>query len=76
MLTWWVDEEVAHEAKMMAVGGVMAGVRRYQSTLGPFPSAARAVRFRFRCTYRGCSGGDICCSRTDHLVELTSSVTS
>ena len=76
MLTWWGDEEGAQEVEMAAVGGVMAGVRRYQSTLGPFPPGTRVVRFRFRCTYRGCSGGDICCSRTDHMVEIASPVAS
>lgn len=76
VLTWWVDADATQESALAAVGGVMAGVRRYQALLGPFPPGAQAVRFRFRCTYPGCLGDDICCSRTDHVVQIGPPVSS
>jgi hypothetical protein len=57
------------EAALSAVGGAMAGVRRHQLTLGPFPPGTGRVRFRFRCTQPGCSGGP-CCSSHEHVVAI------
>lgn len=37
VLTWWSDTAPPVEGVLAAVGGVMAGVRRYQLSLGPFP---------------------------------------
>jgi len=55
---------------MAPAGGVMAGVQRYHLTLGPFPEGGGEVRFRFRCTQRGCNGQDICCKVDDHVVSI------
>lgn len=34
---------------------VVAGIRRFQITLGPFPSSARRLAFRFHCEHPGCT---------------------
>ncbi len=70
MLTWWIDGGEIHEAELTPVGGVMAGVRRYQLTLDPAPLGAKELRFRFRCTHPGCPGGDICCSPHVRTVKI------
>lgn len=70
VLTWQVDGGEARSSPLAPAGGAMAGVQRYHLTLGPFPTPAREVRFRFRCTHPGCSGGDACCSPEDHVVEV------
>jgi alpha-amylase/alpha-mannosidase (GH57 family) len=73
LLTWWLDDGRRLETPLSVAGGVMAGVQRYHVTVGPFPPAARELRFRFRCTHPDCPGNDICCSREDHVVRLVSS---
>jgi hypothetical protein len=70
VLTWQVDGGAPRSSPLTPAGGAMAGVQRYHVTLGPFPSPAREVRFRFRCTHPGCPGDDVCCSRDDHVVEV------
>jgi len=70
MLTWWLDGGEPRSAEMAPAGGVMAGVQRYHLTLGPFPEGGGEVRFRFRCTQRGCNGQDICCKVDDHVVSI------
>lgn len=73
-LTWRAgDGEPRHE-ELAPVGGVMAGVRRYQLTLGPVPPGCDALRFRFRCAHPGCDGRDICCSRREHVVAVAAAV--
>ncbi len=70
VLTWQLDNGEPQEAKMLSVGGVMAGVQRYQFILGPFPSGTRALHFRFRCTHRDCDGKDICCEPREYVVQI------
>jgi alpha-amylase/alpha-mannosidase (GH57 family) len=72
ILTWCCDDGETREAVLSPVGGVMAGVRRHQLTLGPFPPATRRVHFRFRCTHPGCDGTDVCCSAEESLVTIHS----
>jgi len=60
-LTYRIDDEPEHTASLIAVGGVMAGARRFQVTLGPFPASAQRLVFRFRCEHVACEGGSACC---------------
>ncbi|MBI2486785.1 MAG: hypothetical protein HYW01_07480 [Deltaproteobacteria bacterium] len=71
LLTWQLDSGKSDTANMVPAGGVMAGVQRYHLTLGPFPPESREVCFGFRCTCRGCDGGDICCKLGEHRVQIT-----
>lgn len=70
MLTWQIDGGALQAAALLPAGGVMAGIQRYHLTLGPVPAEAGEVRFRFRCTQRGCDGRDICCKTDEHMVEI------
>lgn len=69
-LTWRIDDGEPSTEQMQPVGGVMAGVRRYQLTLGPFPSQARTVCFHFRCAQPGCDGSDLCCRPREYTVRV------
>lgn len=71
VLTWAVnDEETEQRAELVAVGGVMAGIRRYRLTLGPFPDDVERIRFVFRCAERGCSGDRLCCAQRTYTVRI------
>ena len=61
-LTYEVDDAGAEARNLVAVGGVMAGARRFQITLGPFSASARRLTFRFRCEHPGCDGRTPCCA--------------
>jgi alpha-amylase/alpha-mannosidase (GH57 family) len=61
-LTYEIDDIPAEAMNLVAVGGVMAGTRRFQVTLGPFPVSAKRLRFRFRCEHPGCDGRAPCCA--------------
>lgn len=62
VLNWWWDGQEAKSAALSPVGGVMAGVRRYQLTLGPLE--AGILFFRFHCTHAGCDGQGLCRQET------------
>jgi hypothetical protein len=66
-LTWSVDDGPTREVDLMAVGGVMAGARRHQITLGPFAPSQR-IRFRFRCRHDSCDHAHPCCHGEDERV--------
>jgi len=70
VITWHLDDGQPQSSNLAPVGGVMAGVQRFQLNLGPFPPAARAVRFSFHCTQRDCQGTDICCQSDEHTVLI------
>ena len=53
-LTYQIDDAPEQVASVVAVGGVMAGVRRFQITLGPFQAPAKRLVFRFHCEHPGC----------------------
>lgn len=67
VLTWRLDGE-EFQAQLVPAGGVMAGVRRYHVSLGPFPEGTHAVHFSFLCTEAGCTGRDVCCDQRKHIV--------
>lgn len=69
-LTWWLDDIAGQTAELVPVGGVMAGVRRYHLTLGPFPPDVEAVHFIFRCTHVGCDGQNVCCQPDEYTVQV------
>ena len=60
-LTYRIDDGPEQTAALVAVGGVMAGTRRFQITLGPFPASARRLAFRFHCEHSGCAHDGSCC---------------
>jgi hypothetical protein len=61
-LTYRIDDAAEQAKDLVAVGGVMAGARRFQVTLGPFPASVRRLAFRFRCEHPGCDGKAPCCA--------------
>lgn len=61
------DEETR---RLTAVGGVMAGARRFQVTLGPFSSDITRVTFVFHCEHAGCSHDAPCCFGLPHEVQV------
>jgi alpha-amylase/alpha-mannosidase (GH57 family) len=67
-LTWRVDDAEPVRATLAPTGGVLAGARRFQVALGPFPSGER-LQFRFRCNDEECHcvGG---CIPDEQSVEL------
>ena len=67
-LTWHWEDAPPQTAALAPVGGVMAGVSRFQITLSPPAPEARHVRFRFRCTHPDCDGKGICCRQEEHIV--------
>lgn len=69
-LTWWLGEEDARTETLSPVGGVMAGVRRYHSILGPFEDGSGAQYFQFHCTHRDCDGNGLCCREDEHVVRV------
>ena len=75
-LNWRLDGKPSQEANMYAVGGGMAGVQRYQLTLGPFPPQSQELRFIFHCTHPGCTGQELCCNPGEIFIGITSSKTA
>ena len=73
-LTWAVDGGEHRTVALAPVGGVMAGQRRFDATLGPFPSGAQKLRFRFVCTHDDCSRRHLCCRGDDQVVHLEGQV--
>ena len=71
VLTWRQGDGHPEAADMVAVGGVMAGIRRYHLSLGPFPEDVQEIRFRFRCTHPDCDCRDVCCDPSEYVVEIT-----
>lgn len=69
-LTWYPDGSQEQTAALAPVGGVMAGVRRYQVAIGPFDRAVDKLHFRFRCTYVDCDGQGICCEPREYTVHI------
>jgi alpha-amylase/alpha-mannosidase (GH57 family) len=69
-LTYRVDEMPAETKALAAVGGAMAGTRRFQITLGPFPQSAQRLEFRFHCEHPGCPGGAPCCAGETQTIAL------
>jgi hypothetical protein len=69
-LTYRVDETPSETRTLTAVGGVMAGTRRFQATLGPFSPSAQRLEFRFRCEHPGCEGGAPCCAGELQTIAL------
>ena len=69
-LTWRLDGGERRTDEMVSAGGVMAGVKRYHLTLGPFGRGARELRFCFHCTHPGCEGKDICCKPEEFTVKI------
>lgn len=60
-LTYRIGDAPEQVATLVPVGGVMAGTRRFQITLGPFPEWADALRFHFCCEHPGCTHEFPCC---------------
>ncbi len=72
-LVWMVGDQTAQQGELLPVGGVMAGVNRYQLTLGPFPDEEAEINFTFECTHVGCPGTFVCCERGPYRVRIEAS---
>jgi alpha-amylase/alpha-mannosidase (GH57 family) len=60
-LFYQVGGEVEQSITLESIGGVMAGARRFQATLGPFSPHAKDVTFRFHCEDPACKHDTECC---------------
>ncbi|MEQ1760677.1 MAG: glycoside hydrolase family 57 protein [Vicinamibacterales bacterium] len=69
-LTYRTDDTPERGVTLVAVGGVMAGARRFQVTIGPFPETARQLVFRFFCEHPGCEHASPCCLSGAHTIAL------
>ncbi len=69
-LIWHLGNGEERTAALVPVGGVMAGVRRYQLALGPFDSGTNEIHFRFRCAYVDCDGQGACCEPREYSVHI------
>jgi hypothetical protein len=69
-LTYRVGQMPEERRSLAAVGGVMAGARRFQITLGPFSASAKRLEFTFRCEHPGCPGSAPCCAGELHTIAL------
>jgi hypothetical protein len=69
-LTHHVDEMSEQSTRLVAVVGVMAGAKRFQVTLGPFPTTAKRLTFRFRCKHPQCDGKAPCCAGDSQEISL------
>jgi alpha-amylase/alpha-mannosidase (GH57 family) len=69
-LTHRIDDELERVDTLVAVGGVMAGARRFQVTLGPFPASAGRLAFRFYCEHAGCQHESPCCLSGAHAIAF------
>lgn len=67
-LDWW-SAVGDGSAELSPVGGVMAGLSRYEKAIGPF-GPSRDVTFRFRCQHVGCSGHEPCCAAGTQKVRI------
>lgn len=67
-LTWRLDGGMAVATPLVPSGGVLAGSRRYQASLGPFPTG-RSLRFEFRCNHEDChcAAG---CTPSEQMLEI------
>jgi len=72
-LSFRVEEVRERSLALARVGGVMAGTRRFQVTVGPFPSWAKHVWFRFTCEDPACTHKAACCSGLEQTVALANS---
>ncbi|HJZ10966.1 MAG TPA: hypothetical protein VJ521_02370, partial [Acidobacteriota bacterium] len=71
VLSLQTDGTEIQRVELQAVGGVMAGLKRYFVTLGPFPPDSREVRFRFHCLCSGCDcSKDVCCRADEHVIQI------
>ena len=68
--TWQIDAEPPGNAPLLPVGGVMAGVHRYNLTLGPFSTAQKELAFSFHCTHKNCDCGDVCCEPQRFMMQI------
>jgi alpha-amylase/alpha-mannosidase (GH57 family) len=69
-LRYRIDDRSEEARDLVAVGGVMAGARRFQTTLGPFPVTANLLTFRFRCEHPGCDGRAPCCAGEPQVIRF------
>lgn len=69
-LVYRLDDSPEESASLVAVGGVMAGTRRFQLTLGPFVPSAHQLAFRFACEHPRCEGGSACCLGQSQVIVL------
>lgn len=69
-LTYGIDDMPTGEKTLVAVGGVMAGARRFQTTLGPFPQSSQRLDIWFRCEHPGCDGAAPCCTGEKQTIEF------
>lgn len=67
---WRLDDSPTRQSDLSPAGGVMAGVRRFHVTLGPFPAGSAELSFRFLCSHQGCPGVDPCCRGDVQTVRI------
>lgn len=60
-LVWQFDDQPERSEPMEAVGGVLAGARRFQRSLGKIEPTVETITFRFHCATDSCEQHDVCC---------------
>lgn len=75
-LTYRIDDGEEQSVPLAAVGGVMAGSRRFQVTLGPFLPSAVRLAFQFHCQHAGCRHDWPSCRSAAQEIRLDDDPTS
>lgn len=62
VVRWTTNGQSWRQQPVSLMGGVLAGARHHQATLGPFSPDVRRIEFEFQCGHAGCPGHGPCCS--------------
>lgn len=69
-LRWRADDLPERTVELEPVGGVLAGSRRFQASLGRIDPGVAGIRFRFLCGECGCARHDTCCRAELQTVQV------
>ncbi|MCA9599608.1 MAG: glycoside hydrolase [Myxococcales bacterium] len=72
VLRYRVDDGGERRQTLLPTGGAMAGVQRFETVMGPMPSGARVLAFRFECGRPGCVS-ETCAQGEQRVVVLPAS---
>ena len=70
VLTWRATDGSGATLDLRPMGGVLAGARRFEGSIGLVFPTYELIRFSFRCSNRGRPHDDACCRGEDKLVRI------